>query len=618
MKIGIDLRRLAFGASDDRTPWLHGALSALLARDPANEYVLFHTVYNYHLFPDARPNVTRYTLAVGQYYKELEDRVVFEGDYDVLIRCAPADGGDTYPLARQIVCLTGLAHEAHPERYAPAELRRLRSEHHPYQTRAGAVAVPTEAARQEVCADPWTTTNDVFVVPPATGAEPSWDRAADALAAALARVADRAATRVRVTDPPVVSIVTPSYNQGAFVRRTIDSVLGQDYPHIDYQVIDGGSTDGTLDVLKSYGPRLNWVSEKDRGQTHAINKGMARATGSIRAYLNSDDLLRPGAVRRVVEHFADRPNCDLVYGRDAFVDAGDRYLMMYPTAPYSFEALTGCCCISQPATFWRARLAARLGPFDENLKLVMDYDYWLRAACAGAAIEHIPDVLAHTRLHRDTKTNGAGDGAVDTFPERFYRELFDVCVRNVGYVSMTYVDAWVTTTLFHPRPWSRQFHGLLIRAAQKWHHNRVRCRLPRWRAAAALLKTEFPYFRRFVGRQLDALKPWKWFAARPAPKPRVGLGPDLWLEPELELPAASGPILLSGVPARDGELLVYRGGAEVARVPLEGDKPAEVRVDAPGTGPLRLAFSGTAPTADGRRVAFKLHGTTLFTEAEAA
>ena len=145
-----------------------------------------------------------------------------------------------------------------------------------------------------------------------------------------------------------MSIVTPSFNQGAFIRQTIDSVLNQDYPHIDYRVIDGGSTDDTVEVLKSYGARVAWVSEKDRGQAHAINKGAAEARGEIRAYLNSDDLLRPGAVRRVVDHFRDHPVCDLVYGRDALIGADGRYLGMYPTEEYSFDALADCV-LYQPA-----------------------------------------------------------------------------------------------------------------------------------------------------------------------------------------------------------------------------------------------------------------------------
>ena len=115
--------------------------------------------------------------------------------------------------------------------------------------------------------------------------------------------------------PPLVSIVTPSYNQGRFLRRAIDSVLRQSYPHIEYVVVDGGSTDESVAVLKSYGNRLAWVSEPDRGQAHAINKGFARASGAVRAYINSDDFYNPGTLHAVGEHFRDNPATAEAVGR---------------------------------------------------------------------------------------------------------------------------------------------------------------------------------------------------------------------------------------------------------------------------------------------------------------
>jgi glycosyltransferase involved in cell wall biosynthesis len=463
--------------------------------------------------------------------------------------------------------------------------------------------VPNERVRDALRADPWTTT-DVFTAP-----VDDPEAAADALLAAFARAAR---PRVRVTTPPVVSIVTPSFNQGAFIRQTIDSVLRQDYPHIDYRVVDGGSTDETVSVLKSYGDRVAWVSEKDRGQAHAINKGMAQARGEIRAYLNSDDLLRPGAVGRAVEHFAKRPACDLVYGRDALIDAGGRFLGMFPTAEYSFETLADCCCISQPAAFWRKRLADAIGPFDEALHLVMDYEYWLRAGAASAAIEHIPDVLAHTRMHRLTKTSGGSPGA---HRDRFYRELFDVCLRRVGYVSARYVHAWLYASVFPARPWMRRHEDLIVRVVQTWYHNRYRRGKKPWRALVSVLNNERGYVLPFLRRQGAALNPMSWFRA--APPARVELGPDLWIGPELALPHAGGPVRLTGVPARDAVLRVYRGADEVAAVQLRADEPADVCVEVPG-GFLRITFSESELLPDGRRVSFKLHGTTLFDERAAA
>jgi glycosyltransferase involved in cell wall biosynthesis len=204
--------------------------------------------------------------------------------------------------------------------------------------------------------------------------------------------------------PSLVSIVTPSLNQGRFLRRTIESVLGQSYPHIEYLIMDGGSSDDSVAILQSYGDRLKWISEPDRGQAHAINKGFARAKGDLRAYLNSDDVLAPGAVAKVVAYFLSRPDWDLLYGRARYLDAEGRIIGSYPTAPYTFRRLLEDNCLCQPAVFWRARLAERIGPFDERLHYCMDYDYWLRAAQAGMHLEHVEDLLAYSRLHPAAKT----------------------------------------------------------------------------------------------------------------------------------------------------------------------------------------------------------------------
>ena len=202
----------------------------------------------------------------------------------------------------------------------------------------------------------------------------SWEESADNLMAACERVGQRAEaaaqphlTRIDVTEWPRVAIVTPSYNQGQFLQRTIESVLTQDYPHIDYIVMDGASTDDSIDILRSFGSRLKWVSERDNGQTHAINKGFARTTGDIRAYLNSDDTLLPGAVQSAVNHFLAHPDCDLVYGKAHLTDEDDFIHDDYRTTDYSFERLVADCFISQPAAFWRtSNRRAGVGPFPTN------------------------------------------------------------------------------------------------------------------------------------------------------------------------------------------------------------------------------------------------------------
>ena len=175
-------------------------------------------------------------------------------------------------------------------------------------------------------------------------------------------------------------IVTPACNQGRFVARTVTSVRDQSYPNVEFLVMDGGATDDTVDVLRAFGDRGRWVSEPDRGQTHAINKGFATATGDIRGYLNSDDTLLPNAVETIVDHFLKQDDLDLIYGDADYIDEMDNVTGVYSTAEYSFERLMQDCCICQPAAFWRARIAEKVGAFDERLQFAMDFDYWLRIA----------------------------------------------------------------------------------------------------------------------------------------------------------------------------------------------------------------------------------------------
>jgi glycosyltransferase involved in cell wall biosynthesis len=255
------------------------------------------------------------------------------------------------------------------------------------------------------------------------------------------------------TDLPLVSIVTPSYNQGRFLRRTIESVLGQTYPHIEYCVMDGGSTDDSVAILKSYGDRFPWVSESDRGQTHAINKGLARSRGAIRAYLNSDDVLLPHAVERAVAYFAQHPGCDLVYGRADLINERDEVIGAYDTEDYSFQRLAQICCICQPACFWRADIAGRAGPFDERLHYVMDYEYWLRLDRAGGRLEHAAETWACSRIYAETKTASGRAG--------IFREIFRVVRRHAGYVDIGFFRGyWHHLCRERDRGWPRRLRWL--------------------------------------------------------------------------------------------------------------------------------------------------------------
>lgn len=184
---------------------------------------------------------------------------------------------------------------------------------------------------------------------------------------------------------PKITIITPSFNQGHFIKETIDSVLKQKYPNLEYWVIDGGSTDDTVKILKSYGKKIQWVSEKDSGQTHAINKGLARSTGDIIAYLNSDDVFLPNTLFTVAGYFVGHPDAQWLTGDyyiidekgtkiQSFVVEYKKLLRMFS----SFTLLSIANYIIQPSTFWRADVVKKIGTFNQKLRYCMDFDYWMR------------------------------------------------------------------------------------------------------------------------------------------------------------------------------------------------------------------------------------------------
>lgn len=204
-------------------------------------------------------------------------------------------------------------------------------------------------------------------------------------------------------EAPLVSVVTPSYNHGSYIEATIQSVLSQDYPNLEYIVVDGGSQDNTVEILKRYAGRLLWVSEPDRGQADAINKGFRMACGEILAWLNSDDTYLPGAVRQVTQYFQTHPDVSMVYGEGHHVDVEGNILERYPTEPFNYQRLSECCLICQPTVFFRADVFREVGPLDIHLHYCLDYEYWMRIA-KRFRIGYLEAYLATSRLHMDTKT----------------------------------------------------------------------------------------------------------------------------------------------------------------------------------------------------------------------
>lgn len=796
MKIAIDLRTVTFGEAGGLTRWLTGALGHLIRADRDNQYLVFGMPYNYHLLDFHAPNLTRITLSAADYLKKTQDRLDFEGDVAVLFRCFPYERELSFPAHRQVVCLPDLRHERFPDDQPPDVRLERRRLFHYYQNMAGAVGTFSEFSRRELLACPWTTCQDVFLMPPALpevcaepesrqaadeaeaiapdapyllypanlwphknhdalidafarfhraapdfhlvltgyrdawpvfadkvkdlpvshlgyvsprvlaalyrraravvhpskyetfglplleafaagvpvlcsrdtalaevggdavlGCDPSsiddlaegmsrivndktlrstlvergrerlglysWEATAQALKGAFQRVAARADSRQWYCIPkPLVSVVTPSYNQGKFIRQTIESVLGQDYPHLDFRVVDGGSTDETLDVLRGYGDRFPWLSEKDRGQTHAINKGLALAKGQILSYLNSDDILRPGAISRVVMHFLKRPACDLVYGRDAYMDAEGNYLGWFPTRPYSFEALIDNCCVSQPAAFWRDRIMNAAGLFDESLFSVMDYEYWMRLDRAGAIVEYVPELFASTRIHSEAKTSGGND-----YQTRRFREMFVSSYKHAGHLSRDNLMGWIKHWLYPRYPALEWVPETTAQAVEAWFTYRhvYGCGKP-----GALARTAERAIAAFFG--LPKISPVSYvrdkFRKRQVDNksriPYQRWGPWLhnMLGPKVVVPAAvdrgDDDLKLSGRPLCDTTLSVKLGDVEVARLPLKAREVADVKVRCRAVkGDRRmitLEFSHWARCPVRGEYAFELLGTNLFGE----
>jgi glycosyltransferase involved in cell wall biosynthesis len=221
----------------------------------------------------------------------------------------------------------------------------------------------------------------------------------------------------------LVSIVTPSFNQAAYLEATIQSVINQDYPDIEYIIIDGGSTDGSLEIIRRYADRLGgWVSEKDRGQTDAINKGFARAHGEYLAWLNSDDLYQPHAVAEAVDFLQNHPQVGMVYGDANLIDEHGSVIGRFPAHQTNYRRLRqGYVHIPQQAAFFRADLWRQVGPLDPSFYFAMDYDLWVRLAKI-APLQYTPRLWASFRLHESGKSVTSDDRCWPEMVRVHYRE----------------------------------------------------------------------------------------------------------------------------------------------------------------------------------------------------
>jgi len=206
-----------------------------------------------------------------------------------------------------------------------------------------------------------------------------------------------------MTDLPLVSIVTPSYQQAAYLEHTLRSVLEQDYLRIEYWVIDGGSTDGSVEIIQKYADRLaGWVSERDSGQAEAINKGFARATGEIVAWLNSDDAYLPGAVASAVRALQADPDLALVYGDVRSIDGDGRLINVMRYDDWDLADLMSFHILGQPGVFMRRSALEKAGGLDPSYHLLLDHHLWLRVASHGG-MRYVREEWAEARFHPQAK-----------------------------------------------------------------------------------------------------------------------------------------------------------------------------------------------------------------------
>ena len=250
---------------------------------------------------------------------------------------------------------------------------------------------------------------------------------------------------------PKITIITPSLNQGNFIDATIRSVLLQEYPNLEYIIMDGGSSDNTLDILHSYSNRVKWFSEKDNGQTYAINKGLRMASGEIMAYLNADDLLLPGSLEQVARMFMENPDAMWVTGKCRIIDEHDREVRRLITAYknlylrlHNGSLLLITDYISQPATFWRSKVYESLGPLDERFHYAMDYEYWLRLN-AEFPLMTIPDYLAAFRVHSQSKNTNAGHKNVYVDEEKI---IIGKYAKSKIFMVLHDAHRWLMTTAY--------------------------------------------------------------------------------------------------------------------------------------------------------------------------
>lgn len=242
----------------------------------------------------------------------------------------------------------------------------------------------------------------------------------------------------------IVSIITPSFNQGQFIEETIQSVLDQDYSNIEYVIVDGGSTDNTLDILRRFGDRIRWISEKDAGQADAISKGVGMTTGDVIHWLNSDDILLPGAVSKVMACFQNSPEVKLVYGRCYYCDRDGEIVGSYPTETFDLDRLAMFNFIAQPSAFIKRDAFLEVSGLDQRLNYLFDVDLWIKIGMQFKTL-YLPEYLSEYRLHDTSKTVDKAQALSNS------RESLEVVFKHFNWAPSNrvfgYYHQWVKSKL---------------------------------------------------------------------------------------------------------------------------------------------------------------------------